>query len=91
MQTSMELERRAGENNLLIFVGPEREKEHTISCPGLGKTLDVCFLPCPIFRGQRGKKDSSFICISTCGFPGAVYWIERWAPKDTSTSSPLKL
>lgn len=51
MQTSMELERRAGEHHLLIFVGPEREKEHTISRPGLGKTLDVCFLPCPIFRG----------------------------------------
>lgn len=56
MQTYMEPERISGENDLLIFVGLEREKEDTSSCPGLGKRLQTFVVFSVLVLEDKGGK-----------------------------------
>lgn len=74
MQTYMEVERRAEENDLLIFLGLGRERELAISCPALGKRLQMfAFFPALFLEDEEGKRTLHFyikMYFSRCNVVG---------------------
>lgn len=69
------------------FVNLSGAGKGAVSCPALGKTLRMsAFFPALFLEDKEGEKNSSFIFISKCIFPGAMQWVEWWAPTDMSLS-----